>query len=82
MVVCTFAGNRGCGRFDGVLPSLGESPSKAACVRVREVMPLTYGKIINWLEPAVRRIQSIRVGWLIPVAILFVAQLPAAVRKW
>jgi uncharacterized membrane protein YdjX (TVP38/TMEM64 family) len=33
-------------------------------------------QIIDWLSPFVRRLQSIRYGWLIPVAILFVLSFP------
>lgn len=33
-------------------------------------------QIIDWLTPFVKKLQEIRYGWLIPVAILFVLSFP------
>jgi hypothetical protein len=43
---------------------------QACQTRLRSNGHTLTGQIINWLTPFTRKLQAIKVGWLIPVAIL------------
>jgi len=59
-----------CG-IDGVLPPVGQSSSKGY---IRYT--LTPCEIVKWLTPFTKRMQAVKAGFCIPVAILFALSFP------
>jgi hypothetical protein len=51
-------------------------PSKRPCPGPAREGRADGSQIINWLTPFVKRLQSLKYGWLIPPAILFVLSFP------